>query len=287
MKTPYTKPSLSYKEQTRLLKSRNLTISNESFCSKKLQHLNYYRLSAYFPPFYKEKNFFKDGTKFETILELYYFDKAFRNLLFYSIEKIEVYIRTQLAYVISQNCGIFGYTDVSIFHDEENHKNIMNTIRSETKRSKELFVKDFFSKYDEKHLPVWSMVEIISFNTLSKLFANLQEKYRKEILKEIEIKPFVFENWLHTLTYIRNICAHHSRLWNKTLAIEPKKPKNQHYFKNLNSKKIYFVIEMISFMLEKIDDEEFNFKKEFRALLVKYPNIDLEAMGFVKDWKEL
>ena len=270
-----------------LLKSRNLTISNEPFCTKKLQHINYYRLSAYFYPFYEANNIFKNETKFEDILQLYYFDKEFRNLLFYSIEKIEVYMRTQLAYVISHSSGVFGYTDITMFHNEENHKNIMNTIKSETKRSKEIFVKEYFRKYDEIFLPIWSMVEIISFNTLSKIFANLKEKYRKKILIEIDIKPFVFKNWLHTLTYVRNICAHHSRLWNKMLAIEPMKPKNQQSFKNLNSKKIFFVLSMLLFMLEKIDDEEFDFKAKIKQLLSKYPNVNLNAMGFPEEWERI
>lgn len=287
MKPSYTKPSLSYEEQTQLLKSRNLSISNEPFCSKKLQHINYYRLSAYFHPFYETKNRFKDDTNFEDILQLYYSDKEFRNLLFYSIEKIEVYIRTQLAHVISQNGGVFGYVSATIFHDEAKHKDVIKTIKSETKRSKEIFVKEYFKKYDEKYLPVWSMVEIISFNTLSKLFANLKEKYRKEILKEIDIKPFVFENWLHTLTYVRNVCAHHSRIWNKMLAIEPKKPKNHQSFSTLNSKKIFFVIAMILFMLEKIGDEEFDFKYELKKLIRKYPKLDLLAMGFPPKWEEV
>ena len=118
MKPSYLKSPLSYEEQTELLKSRNLTVSNESFCSKKLQHINYYRLSAYFYPFYEDANRFKDGVKFEEILQLYYFDKEFRNLIFYSIEKIEVYLRTQLAHAISQRAGAFGYSDVLMFHDQ-------------------------------------------------------------------------------------------------------------------------------------------------------------------------
>lgn len=287
MKPSYLKSPLSYEEQTELLKSRNLTVSNESFCSKKLQHINYYRLSAYFYPFYEDANRFKDGVKFEEILQLYYFDKEFRNLIFYSIEKIEVYLRTQLAHAISQRAGAFGYSDVLMFHDQVKHQEIMNTIKSETSRSKEIFVNEYFKKYDERRLPIWAMVEIISFNTLSKIFANLKEKYRKEILKELDVKPLVFENWLHTLTYVRNICAHHSRLWNKTLAIEPKKPKNQKVFELLNSKKIFYVISMILFMLEKIDDEELNFKNEIKKLTLKYPNVNLFSMGFIKEWESL
>ncbi len=287
MKPSYTKPSLSYDEQTQLLKSRNLTIVNEAFSTRKLQHINYFRLSAYFHPFYEENNSFKDSAKFEEVLQLYYFDKAFRNLIFYSIEKIEVYIRTQLAHTMAKQSGAFSYADMDMFHDEVKHREVMNTIKSETARSKEIFVKEYFKKYDEKYLPVWSMVEIISFNTLSKIFANLKEKYRREILQEINIKPLVFENWLHTLTYVRNICAHHSRLWNKVLAIEPKKPKNQKVFDSLNSKKIFFVIAMIIFMLEKIGDEEFNLKNEIKNLILKYSNVNLFSMGFVNDWESI
>lgn len=287
MKKSFSKTHLTYREQTNLLKSRNLTISNEQFCNKKLQHINYYRLSAYFHPFYQEQNKFRDDSKFEDVIKLYYFDKEFRNLIFYSIEKIEVYIRTQLSYTISKHNGVFGYTDISIFHNQENYKEILNTIKSETGRSKEVFVKEFFDKYNEEYLPIWSMVEIISFNTLSKIYANLKETYRREIVKDIDIKPLVFESWLHTLTYIRNICAHHSRLWNKMLAIEPTKPRNQHIFHTLNNKKIFFVLTMIQFILEKIDDEELNFKNEIKKIIFKYPNTNINTMGFFENWELL
>lgn len=86
------------------------------------------------------------------------------------------------------------------------------------------------------------------------------------------------------MTYVRNICADHSRIWNKTLAIEP---KNQQTFTSFNSKKIFFVIAMILFMLEKIGDDEFDFKYELKKLVSKYPNVDLSAMGFPPHWEEV
>jgi len=286
MKTTFSKSHLSYEEQIKLLKSRNLIISNEQFAIKKLQHLNYYRLSAYFYPFFEKKNRFKDDTKFEDILQLYYFDKGLRNLLFYAIEKIEVYIRTQISYTLSKSNGVFAYVRKELFHDEKYHQDILKIIQNETKRSKEIFVKEFYEKYDEDYLPIWSMVEIISFNTLSRIYANLKESHRKEIIKDINIKPFVFQRWLHTLTYVRNICAHHSRLWNKTLAIEPMKPKNQKVFESISNKKIFFVLSMIEFLFEQIDDEEFDFKNELKQLFKKYPKVKLMSMGFVENWEE-
>ena len=220
MKTTFSKSHLSYKEQVKLLQSRNLIITNEQFAIKKLKHLNYYRLSAYFHPYFEEKNRFRDDTKFEDILQLYYFDK------------------------------------------------------------------EFYEKYDEEYLPIWSMVEIISFNTLSRIYANLNESYRKEIIKDIDIKPFVFQRWLHTLTYVRNISAHHSRLWNKILAIEPMKPKNQKAFELISNKKIFFVLSMIEFLFKQIDDEEFNFKTKLKKLFKKYPKVKYESMGFIENWEQ-
>lgn len=287
MKLQFTKNHLSYEEQTKLLQSRNLTISNFDFVIKKLTHLNYYRLSAYFYPFFEQKNSFKKDTSFEDILQIYYFDKELRHFIFYAIEKIEVYIRTQISFSISKNSGVFGYVDENIFHDKSKHSNLLESIKSETTRSKEIFVKEFYDKYDEEYLPVWAMVEIVSFNTLSKIFANLKESYRSEITKELKIKPFVLQRWLHTFTYIRNICAHHSRLWNKILAIEPMIPKNQKLFHSLNNQKLFFVLSMIQFIFISIDDKEFDFKLELKSLLTKYPNVDIKAMGFIENWEKL
>jgi len=287
VKLQFTKNHLPYAEQAKLLQSRNLTVSNFDFAIKKLSHLNYYRLSAYFYPFFEQKNSFKNGTTFEDVVQLYYFDKELRNLVFYAIEKIEVYIRTQISFSISKNSGVFGYVDENIFHDVSKHASLLESIKLETRRSNEIFVKAFYDKYDEEYLPVWAMVEIISFSTLSKIFANLKESYRREITKEIKIKPFVFKTWLHTLTYIRNICAHHSRLWNKILAIEPMIPKNQKVFKSLNNRKLFFVLSVIQFIFISIDDEEFDFKSELKSLLGKYPFVDIKAMGFIENWEEL
>ncbi|AZL54402.1 Abi family protein [Aliarcobacter skirrowii] len=287
MKLQFSKSYLSYQEQIELLKSRNLEILDSNYALKKLSNINYYRLSAYFYPFFDQKDTFRKDVTFEQIMQLYYFDKEFRTLVFFAIEKIEVYLRTQITRVVSEENGVFGYVDKNIFHNENLHISLLEAIKSETSRSKEVFVKDFYDRYEEEYLPVWAMVEIVSFNTLSKLFANLKEPIRAKIVKDMGIKPFVFQRWLHTFTYVRNICAHHSRLWNKMLAIEPMIPKNQKLFQNINNQKIFFVLTMILFILEKIDSEEFDFKKELKHLLDKYSIVDIKAMGFSDTWKEL
>jgi len=288
LKTSFNKPFLPYQDQVDLLKSRNLNVSNDAFVVTKLSHLNYYRLSAYYLPFYDDKEHFKDGVQFENIIKLYYFDKKLRNLIFYAIEKIEVYFRTQITYVIAKEFGPFGYTKSEHFTmNAYHHHKLLEDINREVVRSKEVFVKHFFEKYTEKNLPVWMMVEIVSFGTLSKLYKSLKPEQKKEIIKGLGLHQKVFDSWFHTLVYIRNVCAHHSRVWNKMLAIKPEIPRKIELFKTLNNKKVFFVLTMIEFILEKVDDDEFILKDELNKLLAKHPEVPISNMGFPENWHEL
>lgn len=287
MKLPYTKKSLTFDEQIVLLQKRNLSFGNVAFAKSKLSHINYYRLSAYFHHFQDENHDFEEDTSFEEVVQLYYFDKKLRNTIFYAMEKIEVYFRTSLAYLLSQKFGSFGYVDAVNMHDAGKHEAILKSIRSEVVRSKEVFVKHFFDTYDGAYLPVWAMVEVISFGTLSRLFGNLKEQEQRSIANTLGLKPLVLARWLHTLTYVRNICAHHARLWNKMLAVRPIKPRRNATFAGLNNTKLFFVLTMILYLLEKIDGDEYGFKQEIKILLQHYPDVKLFNMGFPEDWETI
>lgn len=287
MKTKFLKPHLSYKEQLNLLKNRNLNISNEAYALNKLKHISYYRLSAYFLPYYKKDKHFIENTTFEDIVKLYYFDKELKNLIFTSIEKIEIYLRTQLSYTISKDFGSFGYTTCENFHNKKDFIPLMSHIQKEVNRSKEIFVKSFFNNYIECNLPVWMMIETVSFGTISKIYKNLYQKQRAEVIKELDIPANVFESWLHSLIYVRNICAHHSRLWNKILGIKPLIPRKIPHFKEISNNKIFIILSILQYLLIKIDDEELQLKNNILSLLKEFPNISIENMGFTQNWQDL
>lgn len=98
MKKSYTKPPLSIQDQIELLKTRGLQIPDEERAARYLQNISYYRLSGYMYPFLKDKeqHLYKENVKFNDILNIYRFDREFRLLLFSSIEKIEIAIRSQI-----------------------------------------------------------------------------------------------------------------------------------------------------------------------------------------------
>jgi abortive infection bacteriophage resistance protein len=130
------------------------------------------------------------------------------------------------------------------------------------------------------------MVEVVSFNTLSRLYGNLKAPVQRSIADTVHLNAGVLAGWLHSLTYVRNLCAHHARTWNKLLAIRPMVPRHNPAFSGLNNRKIFFVLSMIRYLLEEIDGDEYDFRGELMRLLASYPDVPLYNMGFPNDWRE-
>lgn len=293
----YTKVHKTFEEQLQKLIERKLTISNEQYVLSKLEHINYYRLSAYFLPFQNKKdstnpNEFLSNTTFEDIIKLYYFDTELRKIIFEAIEVIEIYLRTQIAYYHSQKYGAFGYLYIATLRGnyQTEFDELYQDIIKEKERSKEVFIKHFKDKYNSSDLPIWSVVEIISFGSLSKLFMLLQEEEQNKVIAKMgNINKVVFFKWFKALSSVRNACAHHSRLWNKTLGVGFEVPRNKPSFASLanSTKKVFFALSVIEYILTCIGEDEIEFKDKIKQLLQKYPNVDIKAMGFVQNWEEL
>jgi len=306
----YDKKHKTFDEQIQLLKTKGLIISNEDYATSKLNHINYYRLSAYFIPLQYpkrgvNKNIFLPNTTFEDILQLYYFDTELRKIVFEAIETIEIYFRTQIAYYHAKEYNPYGYLDIKSFKTtQEFYENCLDILKNETSRSEEEFVEHFKNKYKTRDLPIWTLVEVISFGSLSKLYSMLETKEQKDVIQKLNrINNNVFKNWLHALSIVRNICAHHSRLWNKTLGVKFEIPNKIEIFKKIKNPicdiqrkeelgnqlndKIFFALSVIEYILTCIGEDEIDFKTKIKQLLQKYPSIDKKAMGFIEDWESL
>jgi abortive infection bacteriophage resistance protein len=292
----YQKKHKTFEEQLSILKQRKLIISNDSFVLSKLQHINYYRLSAYFLPFQYSKNsenenIFLPNTSFENILSSYYFDTELRKIIFEAVESIEIYFRTQIAYFHSLKYDAFGYLELKNFRENKADKfqELQDDILKEKTRSKEFFIKHFKKKYNSVDLPIWSVVEIISFGSLSKFFMILKEEEQNQVIQNIHgINKVVFYKWFHALSGVRNICAHHSRLWNRTLGVSFEVPKGLESFENIkeSKNKVFFALSVIEYLLTCIGEDEIDFKIKIKNLIKKYPKVKLESMGFIENWQQ-
>jgi len=291
-KIAYKEPFLSYIEQVNLLKSRGLSFENEPQALNLLECVSYYRLSNYWHPFLEDKQnkIFKENANFDAVFELYKFDANLRKIIMEEIEKIEIAVRSKMTYVLSLSNDSFWLENEALFSCSEIYKSLMLSIKKEIDRSDESFVVSFKREYSNDIPPAFMVLEITSFGTLSKLYKYLKPgKYKREIAQFFGLPDVTFESWLHSLVYVRNICAHHARLWNRQMRISPLHPKvykskwldNKQVYNN----RIYFVLSMLIYLLDIINSKH-SFEQKLADLFLKYPNIDKTAMGFPINWQK-
>jgi abortive infection bacteriophage resistance protein len=290
-KIPYTKHFLSYAAQLSLLKSRGMVFSDETKVLHLLEKIGYYRLSGYWYPLLanKEKHIFKPNANFETAFSLYKFDRELRKLVNAEIEKIEVAIRAKMTYELSLAYNPFWIENDSLFAFSQNYLATLGKINEEYTRSNEEFIIAFKNKYSNPLPPSCVILEITSFGTLSRLYRNLKpSKAKRNVAKSFALPDIVFDSWLHSLACVRNMCAHHARLWNSLIKIQPLSPRNPQNIwlidNSTHSKRVYYVFSMIIYLLNVINPNH-TFKHKLEKLFAKYPNVNRTAMGFPANWQ--
>ena len=291
MKISYSKQLISFTDQITLLKQRGMVLGNETKALHLLQNISYYRLSGYWYPLLsdKQRHIFKPGSAFEAAYNIYKFDSELRKLIIAELEKIEVAVRTQTAYILSTQYHAHWFEDSSLFSNPVRHTKVLAKIEEEYNRSDEEFITAFKAKYSDHFPPSWMTMEIASFGTLSILYGNLQPgRAKRSIAAYFGLPDTVFASWLHCIVYVRNICAHHSRLWNKILSIRPLMPRSpRNTFIALpasGTQQTYFVLSMIIYLLNTVNPNH-SFISRFKELLNRYPSIDVRAMGFPINWE--
>jgi len=291
-KIPYNKPALTYSEQIAQLQERGLEIVNTARANHLLESISYYRLSGYWYPMLIDKtnHRFKPNSTFQNSFDIYCFDRKLRILVLRELEKIEVSIRAKMIYVLSHQHGAFWYRDASLFSNIYKHTHSINSLESECNRSDEEFIGAFKDKYLDSLPPSWMMLEITSFGTLSFLFSNLKPgRTKREISNYFGVNHKTLASWMHSIVYLRNVCAHHSRLWNRVMSIQPIIP-NSIYKTWLNDDEVsnnkpYYMLSIILFLMQTIYTNN-TIADRFKALLNEYPNIDVRAMGFPDSWND-
>ncbi len=290
----YEKPPLTIEQQVAQLKQRGMIFTDEREAARILARLNYYRLTAYWYPFYSDSHAreFQPGTRFDDVVAHYEFDRRLRLRVMDAVERFEIALRTQFAYQLAHRHNGWAYEDAALFSDLTRHTSRLNTLDRELNRSKETFILHYQQKYTTpQRPPLWIACEVMSLGLLSGLFDNLKQRAdRKAIAHDFGLDELVLRSLTHHVTFIRNICAHHGRLWNRDFAITTKLP--EHAPKNLRDslepespKKLYNTLVLLGYCLEQISDDG-RWRNQIIELIGQYPQIDTSAMGFPLDWRD-
>lgn len=290
----YTKPPLNIEQQIELLESRGLDIPDQEQAAHYLYHLNYYRLSGYMLPFQEGADHqFQKDTKFEQILNLYLFDRKLRLLLMDAIERIEVSVRTQWAYHLAHQYGSHAHLNPDLFQNTGKYDRSIRTLEKEFRRSHETFINHYRTTYAEPEMPpLWVVCEIMSLGHLSSFYQNIkQPSDRNLIAREYGLDEKVLTSFLHHLSHVRNLCAHHSRIWNRrftiTLRLPKKKPASlQPFFNRQAPRNIYNTLVLMRYMMA-LTCHGSKWESRLIELLKEHNEVDPSIMGFPKDWEKM
>ena len=290
-----TKEFKSIEEQIELLKSRGLSVSNETHAREFLLRNNYYRISGYSLTL-RNHDVFYPNASFQNIVDIYSFDHELRHLLLHYIECIEVSIKSIFSYEFSKVHGPTGYLVASNFTDPVQYANTMKKIEDQKgkRRSHEAYLKHFIDDLCED-IPLWAYVDLMTISDISFMYKISEVDIKRKIASHygltVNSGHIILENFMHSITIIRNLCAHGSRLYNRLFEQKP----------SLNKKEIAQLIKyqdgtvdnshlygFILIMRRLLTTREFaDFKNKLMALTAKYPFISMKYYGFREDWKNM
>ena len=313
----YTKPALTFEQQADQLLARGL-VANRNELIRRLEAVNYYRLSGYLHPFRVHPTHnFTLGTTLTTVWRRYNFDRRLRILLLDAIERIEVSVRTRLVYHFSHVHGPFGHLDESnlpgfkklsgfkrlkknlksLFKGKgivrSDHQNWLERLSRETQRAagSEVFVKHFRSNYGDKHdaLPLWMACELMTCGVVLEFINTVGPTIQKQVAADFRFPDQQLLSWTKAVFALRNTCAHHSRIWNRVFGVKPSVPgKNKnpqwHSVPTFDNDRIGLLMTVCHHWLKQISSTT-QWKARLFSLFDEYPDIPLAEMGIPAGWR--
>lgn len=275
------KPFKTLEEQIDILESRGLKVQDRAKAISILEQVNYYRFSAYSLTFRKNDRFYADAT-FDDIMKVYSFDASMRSIVMKYTSVVETTIRARVAYTHAKNHGPLAYREGENFRSIGEHKKFIEQINKEINRSSDVFVQHYKEKYDGRY-PIWVVVEISSFDVMSRCYKNLLATDQKEIADAYGQRRFFVESWLHCSVIARNIAAHGGRFYNRPLRVKPKLPDRIKGKIKENRAFAYF------YGIYNLLDEDYQAEliEDLEKLFETFSVARKEYLGFPENWVDI
>jgi abortive infection bacteriophage resistance protein len=299
----FTKRALDLQDQASLLASRGLIFENWAEAHEHLEHIGYYRFTGYLRPFKiggggPDAENFRPGTTFELVHDRYVFDRKLRMLILEAVEKIEIAVRSSISNSLAIRHGPHWYLDPKLFANPNYapreidvgrwHAGFIDDLKKQIGHDdlhrRDVFIQHYYTTYDRPEMPpCWMVFEVISFGSISFCFKFLLQSECKDVCQKFGLSHQVLGSWLHSISYVRNLCAHHARVWNRVLTIRPVIPKARRSAFNGQNGHIFAALLMLQIMLRRIWGDN-HWAAALRSLVETHPKIPLNLMGFPEGW---
>jgi abortive infection bacteriophage resistance protein len=301
----FRKPARGLEDLVFLLATRGLRFDNWAAAHTHLEHIGYYRFTGYLRPFKVggtgvDAENFKSGTKFEDVHDRYIFDRKLRILILEAVEKIEIAARSAISDSVACRHGPHWYMDKDLFsrpnyyHRTQKfdvagwHAAFLDDVKRQIGHNepqrRDVFVKHYYDTYDDPEMPpCWMVFEVITFGSISQCLKFLKSPECGAVCKKFGLSHQIISSWLHAISYVRNLCAHHSRLWNRVLTIKPTISNAHRSAFNNRNDRIYAVLLTMQILLSRIWSNN-EWAERLHELMHDYPTIPIGLMGFPPDW---
>lgn len=279
------------------LQTKGLTFSDSQAAENFVHKVGYYRLRGYALLYFnKSANRFMPNTDFDTIIQIYNFNTELSSLLFKMSGAIEVALRARFCEALLSMGDPLIYLDSSLFKDKSKTWQNLSALCAEIGRSDEEFIKHNYDNHDGQ-IPLWAAVEVMSFGNLSKFICNLNPDshgpfgiiagyYKYPTQKGAFVSPSMdmFSSWIHAVVILRNMCAHNSRIYSRSIN---KKPQIIAVDRQAQTPRFHGLYEVLLAMkyLRPSKTEWNDFVQSFNHLLQNYQAvIDNAKMNLPSDW---
>lgn len=320
----YAKPWLSIEDQIDKLVECGVEVMDRDDCAHLLRTVGYYRLTGYLYPFRESETYrddhgrdrirvlgqYRSGTTIPVAAALINFDRQLRLQVLDGIERIEIALRTQVGHVLGRSSA-FAHLDEATFVNSftevavdpqtgtflSKHQKRVGRMRERQNESDEAFVAHFRERYDDQ-MPIWALTEIMELGHLVRLYRGLVNSLATEIAAALGVpSKNVMASWIASLNYVRNVSAHHARLFNRKLVTAPKRPRAgqvpllDHLREEQTSKQIfgvYNVLAVMAYLLRSIDPER-GWAWRTSELLLAFPeskHLTVHSMGVPENWED-
>lgn len=228
MLPPYNKPHATAVQRVTHLRSRGLIVARPNVAARKIDLIGYERLRIYFlsrRQFAIANRPFRPGTTYQNILRLYACDIMLREACLAAVGQFELLLRNAMSEALSDLHGSHPYFEPAAFRDATANLEALQSFMAAYGQSKDQRALHYKHTYGQPILPpIWTMKELLTFGRVVRIFKCLDGSLRQHIATQFGVpSDQVFASWLECLVDIRNICAHHDRLFNRSFQKQPQR----------------------------------------------------------------
>lgn len=223
---PYSKPHATPAQRVAHLRSKGLIVPKPTVAAKKIELIGYERLRIYFLSRRQVSVVgkpFTPSTSYKDIIRLYECDLKMREAVFVAVGQFELLLRNSMSEALSTVHGSHPYSNVLAFKNSEARLEAYRMFVDVYHKSKDARARHYRDRYGEPTLPpIWQIKEFITFGTSSRVLKTLAGPIRTAIAHDFGVpKDIIFTQWVECLVDLRNICAHHDRLFNRNFQKQP------------------------------------------------------------------